>query len=238
MKELDVIKLTSILNESDFNFLTQVSDELADTLKKRQMFRTETEMAISVLDDIHYPTPAAKYWQSVREQAGMFEALVSTSFQYRRNEVQIKRVTKRLEECTDEFDREEAQIELDECLFKRASMEFESKDRIRELKLWSQIKKELDDGSFDTTDVNTHQLVSYAQRFILQASNAPENMPVAEANNLMGQLQTTIKELSQQNLLEQVLRGLPQPIVDRVLVDKGIVHKIAPPEIKDAPQTA
>lgn len=238
MKELDVLKSTSILSEGDFEFLTRVSEELADTLKKRQMFRTETEMAISVLDDIHYPTPAAKYWQSVREQAGMFEALVSTSFQYRRNEVQIKRITAKLSACMDEFDREEAQIELDECMFKRANMEFESKDRIRELRLWSQFKKELDDGSFDTKDVNTHQLVSYAQRFILQASNAPANMPVAEANNLMGQLQTTIKELAQQNLLEQVLSGLPPQIVDRVLVDTGMVKKIAAPENKDVPQTA
>lgn len=238
MKELDVLKSTTILNAGDFEFLTRVSDELADTLKKRQMFRTETEMAVSVLDDIHYPTPASKYWQSVREQATMFEALVATSFEYRRNEVKLKRIKAKLAACTDEFDREEAQIELDECMFRRANMEFESKDRIRELRLWSQIKKELDDGSFDTTDVNTHQLVSYAQRFILQASNAPANMPVAEANNLIGQLKTSIKELSEQGLLEQVLRGLPEHIVDNVLVNTGIVQKLAAPESKDVPQTA
>lgn len=238
MKELEVLKSTSILSDGDFDFLTQVSDELADTLKKRQMFRTETEMAISVLDDIHFPTPAAKYWQSVREQAVMFEALVATSFMYRKNEVQLKRLIKKMETLADEFDIEETQIEIDECMFKRANMEFESKDRIRELRLWSQFKKELDDGSFDTKDVNTHQLVSYAQRFILQASNAPANMPVAEANNLMGQLQTTIKELSQQNLLGQVLEGLPETIVNQVLVDTGIVKKIAAPESKDVPQTA
>lgn len=238
MKELEVLKSTSILSTEDFDFLTQVSDELADTLKKRQMFRTETEMAVSVLDDIHYPTPAAKYWQSVREQAVMFESLIATSFMYRKNEVQIKRLIKKMETLTDEFDIEDAKIELDECMFKRANMEFESKDRIRELRLWSQFKKELDDGSFDTKDVNTHQLVSYAQRFILQASNAPANMPVAEANNLMGQLQTTVKELAQQNLLEHVLSGLPQQVVDRVLVDTGMVKKISAPENKDVPQAA
>jgi hypothetical protein len=235
MKELEILKSTSILNPGDFDFLATVAEELSDTLKKRQMFRTETEMAISVLDDIHFPTPAAKYWQSVREQAVMFEALMATSFMYRKNEVQIKRLNKKLAQCTDEFDREDAIIEIDECLFKRANMEFESKDRIRELRLWSQFKKELDDGSFDTKDVNSHQLVSYAQRFILQASNAPANMPVAEANNLIGQLKTSVKELSEQGLLDQVLSGLPEHIVNNVLVNNGIVQKLAAPENKDVP---
>ena len=32
---------------------------------------------------------------------------------------------------------------------------------MREIKLWSQLKKEFDDGTFDTQDVNRHQLESY-----------------------------------------------------------------------------
>ena len=227
MKELEILKSIDILNGDDFQFLSEIADEISDTLKKRQMFRTETEMAISVLDDIHYPTAAAKYWQAVREQSVMFEALMSTSFLYRRNEVKLKRAMAKMESTQDPFDKEEAQIEIDECLFSRATMEFEPKDRIRELRLWSKFKKELDDGSFDTKDVNTHQLVSYAKRFIFQAVNAPGDMPVAEANNLYGQLQTSIKELSHMGLLDQVLDGMPQAVIDRVLVDRGIVQKIA-----------
>jgi len=238
MKELSVLRSAEILKQEDFEFLSGIADELADTLKKRQLFRTETEMAVSVLDDVHFPTAASKYWQSVREQAVMFEALISTSFLYRRNEVEIKRINKKLEDCTDEFDREDLLISLDECLFKRSNMAIESKDRIRELKLWSQFKKELDNGTFDTKDVNTHQLVSYAQRFILQASNAPADMPVAEANNLMGQLTTAIKELSDQGLLEQVLQALPQPVINRVLVDTGIVQRLAAPEKTNVPEAA
>ena len=45
---------------------------------------------------------------------------------------------------------EEKQIDLDENLYGRANMEKTARDRVRELKLWSQIKSELDDGSFDT----------------------------------------------------------------------------------------
>lgn len=223
-EQLDIIKSTSILKEEDFLFLNTVADELKDTLEKRQVFRTETEMEVSVLNDIKHPTRASKYWQSVREQAVMFENLVADSFAYRRNEVQIRRLAKRIEEATDEFDREDAQIDLDECLFKRASMEAVAKDRIREIRLWSKLKAELNDGSFDTMDVNNHQLVSYTQRFILQASNAPADMPVAEANNLKGQLLSSIREVEARGLLDEVVSGLPKPVVERVLVQSGVLQ--------------
>ena len=229
MFELDIINSTSILKKEDFEFLATVSEELKDTLTKRQVFRTETEMSVSVLNDIKHPNNASKYWQSVREQAVMFENLLTTGFDYRRNEVQIKRLNAKMATLTDEFELEEAKIDLDECIFKRANMEASAKDRIREIRLWSQIKKQLDDGSFDTTDVNTHQLVSYAQRFILQASNAPRDMPVAEANNLKGQLVTSIKELEQRGILQEVLATLPPTVLDKVLIQTGILQ-ISPPK--------
>ena len=59
------------------------------------MFRTETEMRFSVLSDNKYPTKAAKYWQSVREQNTHFENLVHLSFDARKNEVEIRKTTKR-----------------------------------------------------------------------------------------------------------------------------------------------
>ena len=224
MHELNIIKSTAILTPQDFEALSAVSEELKDTLQKRQVFRTETEMEVSVLNDIKHPTKASKYWQAVREQAVMFENLVTSSFDHRRNEVQIKRLNKKLEEATDEFDREEIQIDLDECMFKKTNLELAAKDRIREIQLWSKIKAELDDGTFDTKDVNSHQLVSYAQRFILQASNAPRDMPVAEANNLKGQLISAVKEVEARGLLDQVLSGLPAPIVQQVLIDSGTLR--------------
>lgn len=234
MLELDVIRSTNILKSEDFEFLSQAAAELSDTMLKRQVFRTETEMEISVLNDIKHPTRASKYWQAVREQAVMFENLVTLSFEHRRNEVKIKRLEKSLAEVADEFDREDLQVDLDECLFKRANMELTAKDRIREIRLWSQIKGELDDGSFDSKDVNTHQLVSYAQRFILQASNAPRDMPVAEANNLKGQLVSAVRQLNERGVLHDVLKALPQPIVSRVLVDAGIMKLEKTNEVRAA----
>lgn len=219
MYSLDIIRSTAILAADDLAFLSSAAAELQDTLAKRQVFRTETEMLVSVLNDIKHPTPASKYWQSVREQGVMYENLVTLSFDHRRNDVQMRRLKKKLTETLDDFDREEAQIDLDECEFKRASMESVAKDRIRELRLWSEIKSNLDDGSFDTKDVNTHQLVSYAQRFILQASNAPADMPVAEANNLKGQLVSAVRELHERGILDQAIAPLSPALVNRVMGD-------------------
>lgn len=219
MHSLDIIRSTAILTADDLAFLSSAAAELQDTLAKRQVFRTETEMNVSVLNDIKHPTAASKYWQAVREQGVMFENLVMLSFDYRRNDVMMRRLGKKLTECPDDFDREEAQIDLDECEFKRANMEAVAKDRIRELRLWSQIKAGLDDGSFDSKDVNSHQLVSYVQRFILQASNAPADMPVAEANNLKGQLVSAVRELQERGLLDQAIAPLPPALVKKVLGD-------------------
>ena len=112
-------------------------------------------MRISVLNDAKHPTNASKYQQSVREQGAMFDALLGLTFDLRRNKLARRKLEQELKEAVakgDEFlGTEEKQIDLDENLYGRANMEKTARDRVRELKLWSQIKSELDDGSFDTT---------------------------------------------------------------------------------------
>jgi hypothetical protein len=68
--------LLNILSEDEVKDFKAMKAELQDTWVKKQMFRTETEMRISVLNDLKHPTPAAKYWQAVREQNVFFEQMV------------------------------------------------------------------------------------------------------------------------------------------------------------------
>ena len=105
-----------MLVPKDVQFLESVKEELNDTWTKRQIFRTETEMRISVLNDVKFPTNAAKYWQAVREQGVMFENLVTLSFEFRRNEIDLERKQRELETITDELDRAELQVDIDECI--------------------------------------------------------------------------------------------------------------------------
>ena len=65
--------LSNVLDKEDVKAFKKLIPELQDTWMKKQMFRTETEMRFSVLSDNKYPTKAAKYWQSVREQNTHFE---------------------------------------------------------------------------------------------------------------------------------------------------------------------
>lgn len=182
--------LGQLLTSNDFNKLLAIKDELNDTWHKKQIFRTETEMRVSVLNDAKFPTPAAKYWQCVREQNVFFESIIGLSFDYRKNSVEIKRIEKRLLETQDPLDREMLEIELDEKMYVRASMELIAKDRIREIELWSQLKTELDDGSFDTQDVNAHQLDSLEIALENRISTMTPGTSQDELANALGPLHT------------------------------------------------
>ncbi|TAN49030.1 MAG: hypothetical protein EPN21_13170 [Methylococcaceae bacterium] len=194
------------LDPVDLTGLLAISAALQDVYQKRQIWRTETEMRMSVLDDLHYPTNAAKYWQAVREQSVFLANLTVLSFDYRRNNIEIRRLQSRLGRAQpDSFDRELLQVDLDECLFKQKDMELAAKDRAREILLWEKIKTELDDGSFDTADVNSHQLVSYTQSLILRKLSAGDSGNPGERQNLDGQLQTSLRLAHRSGVLDMAL---------------------------------
>ena len=188
--EKEAPNLNNLLDPEDVSVFKEMTGELRDTWTKKQMFRTQTEMEFSVLNDAQYPTKAAKYWQCVREQNVFLENLMSLSFDYRRNEVKIKRLEKKLAEETDPLKQELHQIDLDEKIYGRASMQLVARDRMREIKLWSMYKKKYDDGSFDTKDVNTHQLESYHLTMKNKAETLTQGSSQPEVFNVLGQLQS------------------------------------------------
>lgn len=181
------------LSSESANAILTLIPQLTDAWNKRQVFRTETEMRVSVLNDGRFPTKASKYWQSIREQTMMLEQVTLQGFEYRRNEVKLKRAQRQLNEARDELDIEEAQIEVDQCLFAQAQLRQVGEDRVREIKLWEEIKSELDDGSFDSANVNTHQLVSIRQQLINRRDSVTPHTSPDELLNIMGPLSTVDK---------------------------------------------
>jgi hypothetical protein len=182
--------LTNILDKEDVKEFKKLIPELQDTWHKKQMFRTETEMRFSVLSDNKYPTKAAKYWQSVREQNTHFENLVHLSFDARKNEVEIKKLQRDIKKEKDELEIELKQIELEEKLYSKAQMELVAKHRMREVATWSKLKKEFDDDNFDKQDVNTHQAHSYMLRLQHQKNTITPGTSQPEVFNVLGQLET------------------------------------------------
>jgi len=163
-------------------------DELRDTWTKKQMFRTETEARFSVLQDNRYPTKAAKYWQCVREQSSYLDNLMHLSFDYRRNEAKITWLEKKINKEEDEYKATKYKIDLDEARFSKATMEKVARHRMREIKMWSKLKKEFNDGSFNDQDVNQHQLESYGIQYAEKAKTLNKNSNEAEVFNVLGQL--------------------------------------------------
>jgi len=182
--------LNNLLDAEDVKEFKALTGELRDTWTKKQVFRTETEMRMSVLQDAKYPTKASKYWQCVREQNVFLENLMSLSFDARRNEVKLKKLKQKLEKEEDELKRELLQIDIDEKTYSVANMQLVARDRMREIKLWSTLKKEFNDGSFDTKDVNRHQLDSYAIIMKNKAETLTSGSSQPEVFNVLGQLQT------------------------------------------------
>ena len=54
------VHLNNLLPTEDVNIFKDMVEELKDTWTKKQVFRTETEARISVLQDMKYPNKASK----------------------------------------------------------------------------------------------------------------------------------------------------------------------------------
>ena len=201
--EKEAPNLNNLLEPEDVSVFKEMTEELRDTWTKKQMFRTETEMSFSVLNDAKYPTKAAKYWQCVREQNVFLENLMTLSFEYRRAEVKIKRLQEKLNKEPHPLKKELLQIDIDEKVYNKASMQLVARDRMREIKLWSKFKKKFDDGSFDTKDVNTHQLHSYHLTMKNKAETLTEGSSQPEVFNVLGQLQSIERIKKENGQLEQ-----------------------------------
>jgi hypothetical protein len=163
-------------------------------------------MRFSVLNDMKYPTKAAKYWQCVREQNVYLENLMSLSFDYRRTEVKLKRLQQKLKDENDELKKELIQIDIDDKTYSKAHMQLTAKDRMREIRLWSQLKKENDDGTFDKQNVNTHQLESYHKIMLNRKDTLTAGSSQPEVFNVLGQLQTIERVKKEKAQLEGTKR--------------------------------
>lgn len=203
---LEIIKGSEILKTEDLQLIENLKNELKDVFLHTQVFRTRTEMEVSVLNDVKFPTPDAKYWQAVREQNVMFHELVMLSYEYRKNLVEIKKLERKLEKENDDLEKELLEIEIEKKRFIALNQVRVAKDRIREIREWHEIKQNLlPDMKYSLKDVDEHQLVSYTKRFIKQFMAMGDNGSAPERSNLIGQLDKALKVCKQKGLLNKVL---------------------------------
>ena len=56
--------------------------------------------------------------------------------------------------------------------------------------MWSKLKKEFNDGTFNTKDVNEHQLETYHEVYLNKAKTLTSGSSQPEVFNVVGQLET------------------------------------------------
>ena len=187
-----------MLKKEHNKFLKELKAELQDTHSKVQIYRTETEMRYSVLNDGRFPTKASKYWQCVREQNVFYTNLRVEAYEYRKLLVEIKKLERSIENETDELELELLEIELEQKMWDKEERERHGADRVREIEHWSRIKKELDDGTFDTQNVNTHQKESLKLQLQERAKNLTPGSSQGEMINVIGPLKTIDEDFKKQ----------------------------------------
>lgn len=172
------IRSVNILEPNDMKSITELSTELQRVYEVKQIWRTETEMRISVLNKEKFPDPPARYWQSVREQDVFFTNLISLSCQYQKTQGELDLLEIELEEIQGTSKkagplRKIKDAEIKEKKFALMNMRLMAKDRVREIKLWEKLKKEqLEEQTFNINDPNSEQLESYRKRFEREMANS------------------------------------------------------------------
>lgn len=210
---LDIINQSSILTEKDLAVITDLKEELAETFLRSQIWRTRTEMEVSVLNDMNFPTPDAKYWQCQREQNVHFQELVMLSYEYRKNLVEIRKLEKQMAVETDPDNKELLEIDIERKKFISRTHERFAQDRIREIKEWHEIKEGLIPNlEHGMVDCGEHQLISYTRRWIKQYLNMGNGGSPGERQNLVSQLEMGLRACSSKGLLEKIMVELTPPV--------------------------
>lgn len=220
----DSISQSTLLTPEDFSSLKAMSSELQETFIKTQVFRTRTEMDVSVLNDLKFPTPSLKYWQSMREQNAMFTELVSLSYDYRRNLIEIKILERDIMNEEDDLKKALLKVDLDQKIFRSKEQERVAKARTRELRDWSEIKaREAQQMTpADLAEVDNSQLIGYTKRWIKQSIAMGAGGSPPERQNLLGQLRSGIVACINKGIIGEVLDGFGPQITKQIREDYGL----------------
>lgn len=191
--------VNALLTEKQMEELSVLTDEISDAWDTQTIWRTWTEATCSVLNDLKFPTPAAKYHQAKKEQLVFFENLVELSFDFQEAQIDLEETDEKLRSA-DGFEKRRLEVKRQRLLFAIEGMKLQAKERIREIKMWSDIKRSLDDGSFDTRNKDTDELQALTIRYIRELPAAQNSKNAGEAVNIVGQAATLLAECKRRGI--------------------------------------
>jgi len=195
------IDQVDLLSESDMNTLATLIPELRQGIETRTLWRTPTEALYSVLNDFHFPTTESKYHQAKLEQSVFFDQLVLLSFQYRRKLLELEEIKEKMQKV-DERALRRLQIDLDQINYELYVMRIEGKERVRELKMWKEIKDGLlaQNAGMDIDSKDTAQLRALALRYCRELPSALKSKSAGESVNIIAQCVTLLRACEERHI--------------------------------------
>lgn len=173
---LEKIEKASLLSEDVFQSLVAVRDGVLDSWKNTDIWRSETDMKFSVLNDAKFPTLGHKYLQSQKEQDVHFRNLMYLACEYEEKQGELMVLNAELDELLlqeptakikGEIKIKEAQIKMAE--WNLQEMQKAGFHRVREVTTWERIKQELmNAGDFDPNNKDEILKESYIRRWQMQ----------------------------------------------------------------------
>ena len=95
-------------------------------------------------------------------------------------------------------------------VYHMACQQLIAKDRMREIRLWSEFKKKYDDGLFDSQNVDTHQLEAYGTILKNRKDTLTGNETQPELINVLGQVDSLEKLTKKGSVLtHETKKALP-----------------------------
>jgi len=167
---LGKIASSEIMTTQDVDKLVSIKNQLTHAFLTNQIFRTEPEALVSVLNDVSYPTIPSKYWQSVREQMVHFSQLIYLIIECERNAGELDLKKAKIELLTDsKIDKAKKRIlfaGIKQMEFNLTESKRVASDRVREIMMWETIKDEcMKKEKFDINNVASEQMNALKIRF-------------------------------------------------------------------------
>lgn len=169
------VEKVGLLSPENLQKLEAIKEGLVDTWQKNKIWRTDTDMRYSVLNDTRFPTAGMKFLQARHEQETFLKNLMYLAPDFKEKQGTLIVLEAELEEIlldttVSEKKRvglvmqKEAQIER--CKYNLEEYKKEAHHRVRELVGWETIKQELlAQGGFDPDDYDGIQIAGYQERW-------------------------------------------------------------------------
>ena len=132
-------------------------------------WRSEFIARNAVLTKSKYPIKSSKYWHCIREELVFFDELIRETIEYERLSLKKQKIQLQIDYMGNSkmelIDKKLLHIDIVECDVKMLHLKRDSKERVREVRMWEKIKNELNDGSFDINNPEVTQEEHWINRW-------------------------------------------------------------------------